>query len=68
MSIYKINLVEASTLLAAEYLDKHFEGEIFVVDPKSDSTTYTTEAQLAFDEMYDYYWEKLYECGIPKNY
>jgi hypothetical protein len=69
----KINLVEVATELADKDLIVRYIGELtqykfpngLVID--EDETRYTKEAQVYFDQRYDYWWDYFFNINIDNQ-
>jgi uncharacterized protein (UPF0335 family) len=59
----KINIIEAASELAENELNSFFLGKIY--EESEEETNYTEEAQEVFNELYDKYFDLLYNMQEP---
>lgn len=59
----KINIVEAASELAENELNSFFQGTVY--EESEEETNYTQEAQQVFNELYDKYFDLLYNLQEP---
>ena len=62
----KINIIEAASELADNELNSFFKGQIYINDNDIEAI-YTNEAQEVFNELYDKYFNILYNLQVPVN-
>jgi len=62
----KINIIEAASELAQNELESFYQGQIYIDDNDIESI-YTEEAQNVFNELYDKYFNILYDLQEPVN-
>lgn len=62
----KINIIEAASELAQNEIESFFQGQIYI-DDNDIETIYTDEAQEVFNELYDKYFNILYNLQEPVN-
>ena len=59
----KINIIEVASELAENELNSFFQGTIY--EEQEQETKYTDDAQQVFNELYDKYFDLLYNLQEP---
>lgn len=64
----KINIIEAASELADKELNEQYSEYFIIYEEDEEETRYTEEAQDKFNELYDKYFNILYNMQEPVNF